>query len=253
MMLVLLAMLLPPLQAVLDSLPAGVQVAVRVETLAGEVLFEHRGDAPVPSASVIKIPILAVMMEEAAAGRLDWAETTLVERTEMVGGAGTLQTHGADTTLTWLRLAELMIAVSDNTATNEIIRRLGMDTINRYLADWGMDATRLRRFMMDFEAAHAGRDNTSSAREAAAILRRHAAEPEFIRILMLCEDKTTLPAGFPPGTAFAHKTGVLDWVRGDAGILTDRGLVIAAFVQGAASTAEAERVLAAIGRAVVAE
>lgn len=250
---VLLTMLLPPLHAVLDSLPAGVQVAVRVETLAGETLFDHRGEVAVPSASVIKIPILAVMLEEAAAGRLDWSETTLVERTEMVGGAGTLQSHPTDTTLTWLRLAELMIAVSDNTATNEIIRRLGMERINGYLSERGMEATRLRRFMMDFEAARAGRDNTTSARETAAILRRHAQDPDFVRILMLCEDKTTLPAGFPPGTAFAHKTGVLDWVRGDAGILTERGIVVAAFVQGASSTDEAERILAAIGRAVAAE
>jgi len=246
----LLTMLLPPLHAVVDSLPTGVQVAVRVETLAGQLLFDHRGDAAVPSASVIKIPILAVMFEEAAAGRLDWTEPTLVERSEMVGGAGILHAHPTDTTLTWLSLAELMIAVSDNSATNEIIRRLGMDRINRYLSDWGMDATRLRRFMMDFEAARAGRDNTTSARESAAILRRYAADPEFIRILMLCEDKTTLPAGFPPGASFAHKTGVLDWVRGDAGILTERGIVVAAFVQGASSTAEAERILADIGRAL---
>jgi beta-lactamase class A len=248
-----LTMLLPPLHAVVDSLPTGVQVAVRVETLSGQVLFDHRGDAPVPSASVIKIPILAVMMEEAGAGRLDWSEPALVELTEMVGGAGTLHRHGADTTLTWRQLAELMIAVSDNTATNEIIRRLGMDTINRYLSDWGMNATRLRRFMMDFEAARAGRDNTTSALDTAAILRRYAADPEFIRILLLCDDKATLPAGFPAGTAFAHKTGVLDWVRGDAGILTERGIVVAAFVQGAASTAEAERILADIGRALVPE
>lgn len=252
-MLFLLAMLLPPLQAVIDSLPSGVQVSVRVETVAGDLRFDHRGEAPVPSASVIKIPILALMMEEASAGRLDWAETTRIEAAEMVGGAGTLQTHGADTTLTWRRLAELMIAVSDNTATNEIIRRLGMDAINGYLSGHGMEATRLRRFMMDFEAARAGRDNTTSARETAALLRRFAQDPEFIRILLLCEDKTTLPAGFPPGTAFAHKTGVLDWVRGDAGILIQQGLVVAAFVQGAASTAEAERILADIGRAILSE
>jgi beta-lactamase class A len=144
-----------------------------------------------------------------------------------------------------------MISVSDNSATNAIIRELRMDNINRYLSDWGLEHTRLRREMMDFESQRQGRENTTTPAEMNAVLRRFAADSEFIRILLLCEDDTTLPAGFPDGTRFAHKTGTLTIVRGDAGILLgDNPVVVTAFVRGFHSESEAEAVLASIGTAI---
>jgi beta-lactamase class A len=241
----------PPLQTLIDSLPPSVSVSIRIETLDGTVLFAHRDEVVTPSASVIKIPIMAVMLEEARAGRFQLDDIGLVKKEEMVGGAGILQSHPSDTSLTWRRLAELMISVSDNSATNAIIRRLGMDIINRYLADWGLEHTRLRRDMMDFESQRQGRENTTTPAEMNAVLRRFATNAEFIRILLLCEDDTTLPAGFPDGTRFAHKTGTLTIVRGDAGIvLGDNPVVVTAFVRGFRSESEAEAVLASIGAAI---
>jgi beta-lactamase class A len=162
-----------------------------------------------------------------------------------------LQERRADTTLTWRRLAELMISVSDNSATNAIIRGLGMEAVNNDLASWGLEHTRLRRKMMDFEAQRQGFENTTTPREMNAILRRFAGNAEFIDILLMCEDTSTLPAGLPDGVRFAHKTGTLTIVRGDAGIvLGDKPVVVSAFVRGFRSESEAEAVLAALGSAI---
>jgi beta-lactamase class A len=251
MLLVFMMILTPPLTSLIDSLPSHLRVSVIAERLDGQILFAHGADEIVPSASVIKIPILAVMLEEARAGRFDLDGIGLLKKQDMVGGTGILQAHPSDTSLTWRRLAELMISVSDNSATNAIVRELGMDTINRYLADWGLEHTRLRREMMDFESQRRGFENTTTPREMNAILRRFAGNKEFIDILLLCEDQTTIPAGLPSGVRFAHKTGTLTMVRGDAGILLGHNpVVVTAFVRGFRSEAEAEEVLTSIGAAI---
>ncbi len=237
---------IPALSAYLDSLPAHLRVSIIVEEIDGNLLFEHGADNVVPSASVIKIPILAAYLNSGLNG-----DVTIAKK-DLVGGTGVLQSHAADTTLTWRRVAELMISVSDNSATNAIIRTLGMDRINQFISDAGFEHTRLRRLMMDFEAQRAGFENTTTPREMNAILRRYSAMPEFVDILLLCEDDTTLPAGFPAGTRIAHKTGTLTIVRGDAGIVLNKSnpIVVSAFVTGFETLAEAEAVLASIGTVV---
>ncbi len=245
MLWVLMMLLTPPWSSVIDSLPPHLRVSVIVERLDGEIVFEHGADDVVPSASVIKIPILATFLASELRGEIT------VLQSELVGGTGILQEHGADTTITWRRLAELMIAVSDNSATNAIIRGVGMDAVNADLASWGLTHTRLRRHMMDFEAQRRGFENTTTPREMNAILRRFARNTEFIDILLMCEDRTTIPAGLPSDARFAHKTGTLTIVRGDAGIvLGDNPVVVTAFVRGFRSEAEAEAVLASIGAAI---
>lgn len=244
--LLLMVLLSPPLQALIDSLPSHLQVSIRVERMDGDVLFEHGADDIVPSASVIKIPILATFLASDLRG-----ETTVMAD-QLVGGTGILQEHAADTTISWRRLAELMIAVSDNSATNAILRAVGMEAVNEDLASWGLAHTRVRRHMMDFESQRRGFENTTTPREMNAILRRFAGDQEFIDILLMCEDRTTLPAGLPEGARFAHKTGTLTIVRGDAGIwLGEEPLVVSAFVQDFRTEAEAEAVLASIGAALI--
>lgn len=244
-LLAILFMLLPPLQAYLDSLPPHLSVSVIAQRLNGEVLFEHGADDIVPSASVIKIPILATYLAS------DLRGDVTVKADHLVGGTGILQEHGADTTLTSRRLAELMIAVSDNSATNALIRGVGMQAVNADLASWGLEHTRLRRHMMDFEAQSRGLENTTTPREMNAVLMRFAGDSKFIDILLMCEDDTTIPAGLSAGTQFAHKTGTLPIVRGDAGIvLGENPIAVTAFVRGFRSEAEAEAVLAAIGAAL---
>ncbi len=253
----LLLFMQPDLSAWVAALPAGTTASVEIRDHTGAVVAAHNADAAMPSASVIKIPILAVLVKEAEAGRISLDDTTHLRAADLVGGSGILFAAGRDTSLTWRELARLMITVSDNSATNALIRELGMDLVNGYMDTWEMQETRLRRLMMDFEAARAGRENTASAADLNRLL-WHIREGRIgsresttwmLDVLEACEDRTTIPAGLPGGTRFAHKTGTLDYVRGDSGILflDGRVLYITAFVRDAPDIATAERLLADLG------
>src|SRR5207245_4060797 len=89
----------------------------------------------------------------------------LVPDSDIMGGL----TPGV-TRLTLRDVATRMIAVSDNSATNVLIDRVGMESVNAMLAGQGFSATRLRRKMMDLKAAQQGRENVASPRELAQLL-----------------------------------------------------------------------------------
>ncbi len=82
-------------------------------------------------------------------------------------GGGILQELGDGVSLSWRDLAVLMIGWSDNEATNVLVRRVGMDAVNARLDGLGLPHTRLRRLMMDLEAARRGDENVSTPREIA--------------------------------------------------------------------------------------
>jgi beta-lactamase class A len=92
-----------------------------------------------------------------------------------VGGSGVIQHFGdGSSTLSLEDLAVLMITLSDNTATNILIDALGMNAVNRTLADLGFGETRLQRKMIQPEASLRGEENVSTPAEAAALMTRLA-------------------------------------------------------------------------------
>jgi beta-lactamase class A len=119
-----------------------------------------------------------------------------------------------------------MIAVSDNTASNILIDRLGMDNVNATLRSLGLAKTFLRRHMMDFEAAKRGNENISTPREMALLLetiyKGKALNPEltaeFIKQLSTLKE-SELQHDMPEGVQVANKPGNLKGVRTDSGII----------------------------------
>src|SRR5947207_2209600 len=118
-----------------------------------------------PSASVIKVPILAALYAEAEAGRLSWQEPVTLAETAKVPGSGVLRELHEGIELTLRDLAHLMIVVSDNTATNLLINRIGTERVNSLLAGLGYETTRLGRRMYDFAARDRGLENRCVAGE----------------------------------------------------------------------------------------
>jgi beta-lactamase class A len=179
------------------------------------------------SASLIKIFIMAEAFRLAAGGELDLDARLTVRAEDRVGGAGALE-HAAPGTIKSLReLIEVMIVESDNTATNLIIDRLGMDAINTMIGRLGCRDTVLRRKMMDFAAAEAGRENFTSPADVTAVLsrlyRRECVTPEadeaMVAILLRQEDRCKIPLHLPAGVAVACKSGELEGAEHDAGIV----------------------------------
>ncbi len=189
----------------------------------GEVLLSHRADKVFPSCSVIKVPILVALFDEEAAGRLSLGETVPPAEKDIVEGSGLVR-HLSRLPLTLRDHALLMIALSDNTSTNHLISRLGMDTVNAATRALGMNNTALRRKMMDLEAKARGEDNFTSC-EDMLILFEHICEhpdryADALHILKQQQCKHLL-GGLLDADAFefAHKTGGLPHTRLDVGVM----------------------------------
>ena len=141
-----------------------------------------------------------------------------------------------------------MVTLSDNTATNVLIDRLGMDAIARRMQGLGLGATKLRRHMMDTAAARRGDENVSSPDDIARLLQ--AMPPEGIELLKKPKD-SRLRKGLPPDVATADKPGELDGVRVDAGIVyaKNRPFVFCVMTTFLKDEAEGERAIEEIARA----
>lgn len=243
-------------QELLSGLPQHLELSLLVQNKEGKVLLSLQPNKKVPSASIIKIPILINLMEEVEKERINLEDVYSLQQSDKVGGAGEMQHLPEGSGFTYRYLAEEMIRISDNTATNILIRTIGLGKIQNWLVSHGFTSTHLNRFMMDFEAINEGRQNYSSPEEMNRFLLmlingeilRETSRDEIIHWLKNCADKSTLPSQLPPGVEVAHKTGTLDYVRGDAGIIFgDMPIIISLFVENFNSLKEAEDAIGAIG------
>jgi beta-lactamase class A len=222
----------------------------------GSVLYERAADEAYPAASVIKIPILMTVHAEAAAGRLSLDERLAVGK--HLPGSGLLSWVPGVTELTIRDHAMLMAIVSDNTSTNRLMERVGVERIAERMREWGCERTRLQRMMFDFEAANRGLDNVASPRELAGLLRRlvrgelvnRATSDAVLAVLEATQDDTLVRRYLPPGTRVAHKTGSLEKVRNDAAVIwgsAERPVVAVGLVSGLPDIRPARSLLGLLG------
>lgn len=191
---------------------------------SGKVLAIHEENTPVPSASLIKLPLLLCALEAVQKGELSFDQRIPICEQQHTGDSRTIARSASCAPLSFL--LETMIADSDNTAANVLIDFLGMERVNALCKMCGMSGTCLRRHMLDFGAAVRGEENDTTARD---ILRFFSLlqEDAFLtpalcetarRILLAQRDKAYLMYAMPKQRA-AHKTGGLPGIRHDAGIL----------------------------------
>lgn len=233
-------------------------LGVAIKDLTDGRTFLLHPDEVMPTASTIKIAILAELYRQAGApagARL--TDSYVVDSGDVVPGSDILAglTPGV-TRLTNRDLATMMVGVSDNGATNVLIRRVGMERVNAWLDSLGLKETRLRRRMLDLQAARAGRENTSTPRELITLLealwgKRVLNEPlreDFFRVLSTPKERY-LPRLLPEAARIASKPGWLEGVRVDAGIglVPNRPFVIAVMITYAGDERAAEQVIAEIG------
>jgi beta-lactamase class A len=105
-------------------------------------------DAPVPTASTIKLPILVELFAEAGEGKLDWNQKLVLTDQDKVSGSGVLTEFSGGDAFPIRDLMHLMIVVSDNTATNLILDRIGGNGVNLRMAQLGLTETTVMRKIM---------------------------------------------------------------------------------------------------------
>jgi beta-lactamase class A len=213
------------LQSVDKGLDGVMGLAVK-DLTSGDTFFIH-GDEIMPQASSIKIAVLANLYLQAQQGKIKVTEEYVVRNQDLVPGSDIMLglTPGV-TRLTLRDLATMMAAVSDNSATNVLIGRVGMENVNAMLDSLGLHATRLRRQMMDLKAAGEGRENVSTPREMMTLLEtlyrgkllNKEMTADLIKVLSTHKESSLLQ-GLPEDTLAASKPGELEAVRNDSGII----------------------------------
>ena len=192
-----------------------------------DVDLQIASELVMPSCSLIKVPILWTLLEESEAGRLHLNQQVLLREEEKAGSRGILKELHAGLSLTVRDLAMLMIVLSDNTATNLLLDRLGFDRVNATCRSLGLAHTAVARRMMDKDARAAGIENTTTPSDCARLLElmvyRERLSPtshDLLRDILLRQQlNDLLPFLMPEGTRFAHKSGELPGYRHDSGLL----------------------------------
>ena len=240
-----------------DAFPGVAGVCVR--DLGTDQGVAINADEVFPTASTIKIHILARLFSQAEAGELDLARRCLIDRAR-VPGSGVLAYLEDAAELTVRDVAVLMIIVSDNAATNLCIDWATIDGTNAMLRQLGITQTRLRRKMQDHGAILKGQENVATPSEIVRFLEiLHRAEglspyvcEETLKVLKKPK-RGYLTPGLPPDIVLANKPGGMERVRNDAGIvyLTRRPYAICVMSKyGQVDATEQERFIAEVARAV---
>lgn len=182
-----------------------------------------QGDTTFAAASTIKVPILVAFLQDVDAKKIRLDEPLLMDKAVMASGSGDMQYLKPNQKFTALETATKMIVISDNTATNMLIRRLGgQDALNHRFQEWGLHQTVINNILPDLEGT-----NTTSAKDLVFVLNRVAQgdllslkmRDRMIDIMQGTMTRTLLPAGLEKEATIAHKTGDIGKMLGDAGII----------------------------------
>ncbi len=191
-----------------------------------------------PAASTIKIPILVAFFQDVDNGKIRLNEVLTMEKDDMVGGSGNMRNQPAGTTYKALEVADKMMTISDNTATNMLIKRMGgMQALNQRFRSWGLTHTALRNPLPDIEGT-----NTTSPKDLGDVMAmvsrgRLVSMQSRDRILAIMRQNTRrhlLPTGLGEGATIANKTGYIGKMLGDAGLVdlvTGKRYTIAVMVE----------------------
>jgi beta-lactamase class A len=210
----------------------GVLGVAIVDLTSGREWMYH-ADEVFPTASTIKLAVLAELFRQdelAAQGKpsnAKLADLYTVDKGDIVADSAILEnlTPGI-TVLTNRDLAGIMVAVSDNSATNILIDRVTFRRVNDLLDSIQAPEMRLQRKMMDLNAAREGRENIATPRQILKLLtaayQNKLFSPDrtkdFFRVLETNKD-SFIPKLLPEGVKIANKPGELAAVRNDAGIV----------------------------------
>jgi len=246
---------------------SGADVGIAFRALDGKDEWYSRADESFHAASTMKVPVLIELFHQVKDGKLKLSDSLVVrnEFRSIVDGSPYKLDASDDSetdlykaegqTRTVSQLAELMITVSSNLATNLLIEKLGVENIRATVQSLGADGVNVLRGVEDGKAFEKGMNNTTTARGLATLMTAIAGDKavdsessqQMVAILERQKFNEAIPAGLPAGTRVAHKTGDITKVHHDAAIVfAKRPFVLVILVRGIAEDKEAYKLMAAI-------
>lgn len=181
------------------------------------------GTIPVAAASTIKVPVLVAFFQDVDAGKIRLDEMLTMQPEMVATGSGDMQYQSPGTKYSALETATKMIAISDNTATNMLITRMGgAVALNQRFQSWGLTATVIQNPLPDLQGT-----NTTSPKDLANLLAwvnqgdlvSMRSRDRILDIMRQTVTNTMLPSGLGEGAIIAHKTGNIDSLAGDVGLI----------------------------------
>lgn len=251
------------LKTEINRIVSGFDAKVGLVVKEGNHTININENMKVPAASVIKIPIIMEAFRQAEKGELNLSENVYVPADAKVGGSGVLQFLSENTSMTMLDVLTLMIIVSDNTASNMILERVGLDNVNDLCRQLECYHTDFKRYFMDMESAKAGLENTTTAADMIRYL-EEMASPQLLtqesarhifEILMSQQVNAKLPAFHSSDDVLiANKTGELENAEHDVGIFQyqDSMVFVAVLMYDISDQVAAQQAIARVGRQIIA-
>jgi beta-lactamase class A len=216
-----------------------------------------KGSNAIGAASMIKIPLLVAYLQDVDAGKARLDEQLIISKDVIVGHAGGLQYEPVGTKISALETITLMIIISDNTATNMIIKRIGgKEVANQRFLSWDLTSTVIRNPLPDLKGTNTTSPedlvNLLSMVEQGKILSPRSRD-RLMDIMRRTKTNTLLPQGIPPEARIAHKTGDIQSVVGDAGIIdmpNGKRYIISAIAKRPSNDQRANELIRKISRTV---
>ncbi|MGC1614413.1 MAG: serine hydrolase [Candidatus Acidiferrum sp.] len=248
---------------------SGADVGIAFRTLDGKSEWFFRADESFHAASTMKIPVMIELFHQVREGKLKLDDPLPIKNEfHSLADGSVYSLDAADDseadlykavgqTRTLRQLCELMITVSSNFATNLLIEKLGVDNIRATVHSLHADGMNVLRGVEDNKAFEKGLNNTTTARGLLQLLDAIAqgkaidqdSSRQMIEILERQKFNEGVPAGLPPGTRVAHKTGEITKIHHDAAIVfAPRPFVLVILVRGIADTKVSAELMADITR-----
>jgi beta-lactamase class A len=250
---------IPTLRASIQSIATAnpsLTPGVFIADLDNGSYVDFNGGAMFSAASTIKIPIIVAFFQDVDAGKIRLDETMTTTKNAIATGSGDMQYKPAGTSYTALEVVTKMITISDNTATNMLIERLGgIETLNQRFRSWGLNTTTIRNILPDIEGT-----NTTTPKELANLMAvvtkgnlvSMQSRDRILDIMRRTVKDNLLPSGLGQGATIAHKTGEIGGILADAGLVdltTGKRYIAAVMVQRPRNDASAEKLISSISRA----
>lgn len=197
--------------------------------------FGIRADEKYLAASVIKLMVLLEAFKQESQGKISFDQFIEIKEKDKLPSCGSLTYMHDGLKVTIMDLCVLMIIQSDNTATNIMIKLLGMDSINSTIRELGFEKTKLNRLLFDSEEQKKGKENYISPLEMGTFLEKlyngelisKKASMAMLDIMKTQQLNHKIPYYIPKGVKIAHKTGEDDGITNDVALVfSERPFII---------------------------
>lgn len=210
---------------------SGEEVSIIVKRIDNKKeIYKYNSEKKIISASVIKVPIMLAVFEEIKKGNVKLDTNILVKKEDILYDTNIFknkdQYYSLEELISW------MITYSNNTATNVIIKTFGINKINEYIKNiLKLKSTHLERYMLDYKAIENGLNNFTSQEDMLNIFEKlfHKeilTEELCIKAIEILYDqhiKDQIMKYIDKEVKYAHKTGSLDFLNHDVGVMNING------------------------------